>query len=414
MSSNNSVTEGHNQSHHGPIAPHLEGFRAWLASQCYKPVSLRVKLRCCRDLDHWLKSRNISLTQIDEGVIAAWLESPSGQRVTARRTGQQLLEWLRLAGHPGITPAPATRDISGDPVEQMVCRYERFLRRDRGLRDTTIRHHLPIVRDFLSERLPAHAFDPGKLTLNDVSHFLRGYRDGVSPGRVQVLVGALRSFFGHLFQCGNIAMDIAAAIPGVPNWRLAGLPKPFESHQVEAIVSSCDAGTAVGQRDYAILLLLARMGLRACEVVRLTLDDIDWNRGNIAISGKGNRRDSLPLPLEVGAAIANLLQYGRPVTCATRRLFVGICAPHRGFASSTAIGGIVRRALARSGVTPSGRGAAHRFRHSLATGMLRNGASLEEIGQVLRHNHPDSVRIYAKVDIGALRSLAPAWPGVAS
>ena len=412
MASNNSIFEGHNQPRPGPIAAYLEGFRTWLASQGYKPVSLRIKLRCCRDLDHWLKVRNINLPQIDEEVIATWLESSARRLVTARSTGQQLLEWLRFAGHLGTTQV--MRDISSDPVEQMVRRYECYLYNDRGLSPTTIKHHLPIVRDFLTERFAEHEFDPGTLILDDVNHFLRGYRDKISPGRVQVLVGTLRSFFGYLFQYGDIATDVAAAIPGVPNWRLVGLPKPFEPHEVDAIVTSCDISTPVGRRDHAILMLLAKMGLRACEVVRLTLDDIDWNRGNIAISGKGNRLDSLPLPLEVGAAIADWLQYDRPDICVTRRLFVGIRAPHREFTSSSAIGSIVRRALARSGIAPSGRGAAHRFRHSLATGMLRNGASLEDIGQILRHNHPDSVRIYAKVDIRALRSLAPAWPGVAS
>ena len=152
------------------------------------------------------------------------------------------------------------------------------------------------------------------------------------------------------------------------------------------------------------------MGLRACEVVHLTLDDIDWNRGIMTISGKNNCRDPLPLPHEVGEAMVTWLQNGRPRSCTTRRLFVSIKAPHSGFASSTVVGDIVRRALARTGTTPSGMGAAHRLRHSLATRMLGHGASLAEIGQVLRHNHPDSTRIYAKVDINALRSLAPAWP----
>lgn len=412
MSPNNSIIERHHQPHHGPIAPYLEGFREWLGSQSYKPDTLRVKLRCCRALDQWFKVQNISLSQVDEEGIAIWLESAANPPVSARTTGQQLLNWLRSAGLLGA--AQDTRGTSGTPAQRMVCRYEHFLRYDRGLSPVTIKSYLSVVHGFLTERFPALVIDIELLTMDDVSRFLRGYHGKVSPGRVKVLVNALRSFLGYLFQCGDIATNIAAAIPGVPSWRLVGLPRPFEPDEVEAIVKHCDLGTAIGRRDHAILMLLAQMGLRACEVVRLTLDDVDWNTGIIIISGKGNRRNLLPLPQQVGAAIADWLQSGRPASCTTRHLFVRINAPHCGFASSTAIGNIVRRALARSGIAPSGTGAAHRFRHSLATGMLRNGASLEEIGQVLRHNHPDSVRIYAKVDIESLRSLAPTWPGVAS
>ena len=169
----------------------------------------------------------------------------------------------------------------------------------------------------------------------------------------------------------------------------------------------------MGRRDYAILLLLAQLGLRSCEVVRLSLDDVDWNRGLITVSGKGNCRELLPLPKTVGEALAAWLMDGRPTHCPTRRLFVRKMAPHHGFASSSAIGDIVRRALARADVKPLSRGAAHLFRHTLASGMLQNGASLEEIGQILRHRNPDSTRIYAKVDVGSLRILAPPWPGAA-
>ena len=412
MSSNISISEGQHQPCRDPLGSLLEGFQTWLANQGYKPDTRRRKLRLCGDFNHWLEERSIPLSGVDEDQTAVWLGSFAKPPVCARTTGQQLLAWLRAEGHLG--PAQDARDIAKSPAERIEYWYESFLCNDRGLSPITISNYLSVVHSFLFERFPAQTVDLGTLTLDDVNRFLRGYQEKVSPGRVKVLVSALRSFLGYLFQRGDIATDIAAAIPGVPNWRLASLPKAFEADQVKAIVNSCDPKTTIGRRDHAILLLLAQMGLRACEVVRLTLDDVDWTKGIITISGKGNRRDPMPLPDEVGTAIAAWLQNGRPAACATRRLFVGIKAPHRGFASSTAIGNVVRCARARAGITPSGTGAAHRLRHSLATGMLRNGASLEDIGQVLRHNHPDSSRIYAKFDIESLRSLAPAWPGAAS
>ena len=407
MSSNLSLS-GQYPPCHGPLESHLEGFGTWLSSRGYKPNTRRLKKRLCIHLNHWLEEQNIPLLGLNECQIAAWLGSFSKPPISASVTGRQLLEWLRTNGH--LAPAQDVREADWSPVERIERRYQSFLHNDRGLSAITIKNYLPVVHRFLCERFPAHTVELETLTLNDVNHFLRGYHEKLSPGRVKVLVSALRSFLGYLFQRGEITTDIASAIPGVPNWRLAGLPKPFEPDQVKAIVNSCDLKTNIGIRDHAILLLLAQMGLRACEVVHLTLDDIDWNRGIMTISGKNNCRDPLPLPHEVGEAMVTWLQNGRPRSCTTRRLFVSIKAPHSGFASSTVVGDIVRRALARTGITPSGMGAAHRLRHSLATRMLGHGASLAEIGQVLRHNHPDSTRIYAKVDIDALRSLAPAWP----
>ena len=203
-----------------------------------------------------------------------------------------------------------------------------------------------------------------------------------------------------------------ARIPPITNWRLSELPKSLPPEQVDSVLASCDRNTAVGRRDHAILLLLARLGLRGGEVATLKLDDIDWDKGLVTLSGKGQRREALPLTEEVGRAVADYLRDGRPL-CRTRRVFVRAEAPYRGFSSTSAVCCIVRRALARAGIDPPLKGA-HLLRRSLACGMLRNGASLEEIGQILRHRHPETTQIYAKVDLEALRTLAPAWPGGAS
>jgi len=197
-------------------------------------------------------------------------------------------------------------------------------------------------------------------------------------------------------------------VPRVADWRLATLPKSITSDQVERLLEACDRRNAVGRRDYAILLMLARLGLRAGEIVAMDLEDLDWDTGELVVRGKGGRRDRLPLPRDVGAAVAAYLRLGRP-TCSTRRVFIRMRAPLRGFANSIAICTIVERALTRAELDPPRKGA-HLLRHTLACTMLRGGASLAEIGEILRHRSPDTTAIYAKVDVTALRALAPAWP----
>jgi site-specific recombinase XerD len=226
------------------------------------------------------------------------------------------------------------------------------------------------------------------------------------------MLSALRSFFRFLRLQGATATDLAAAVPSVADWRLARVPQWIPAAQVNQILRHCDQQTRVGQRDYTILLLLARLGLRAGEVVGMTLDDLDWEAGDVVVRGKGGRQDRMPLPRDVGQALATYVRHGRP-PCLSRRVFICAKAPRRGFSSSVAVCTIVRRALARAGLHPPSTGA-HLLRHSLATEMLRRGASLAEIGEILRHRHPDTTAIYAKVDLRALRALAPPWPGGAA
>lgn len=186
------------------------------------------------------------------------------------------------------------------------------------------------------------------------------------------------------------------------------LPKSLGAQEVERLLKTCDRTTDTGQRNYAILLLLARLGLRAGEVVAMTLDDIHWEAGELTIHGKGPRTDKLPLPPDVGEALAAYLRYGRP-RCSTRRVFVSMRAPRRGFANSVAICSIISRTLTRAGLNPVRQGA-HLLRHSLAVQMLHGGASLTEIGEILRHRLPSTTEIYTKVSLAALRPLAQPWP----
>ena len=397
----------------GPLASHVDDFADWLAHQGYARKTGRRKLRLVGQFSRWLGEQGLHLPALDEGQLEQFrsFRARLGKyTANVMSDGRELLTWLRETGC--LVPIGAEPSCD-DPVVGTVDRYERFLFGERGASLNTVQAYLSTVRTFLGDRFEARPAELGSLGLQDINGFILHSCQCHSPATTRVHVAALRSFTGYLYQSGIVATHIADGIAGVRTWRLSSLPKGLEPDQVEAVLASCDRSTVTGRRDYGVLLLLALLGLRACEVVRLTLDDIDWGNAEIAVVGKGSRGDVLPLPHEVGEALVAYLQAGRP-SCATRRLFVGRYAPVHGFPSSAAVGHIVRRALAQAGIERPGRGAAHLLRHSLATRMLRNGASLEEIGQILRHQSPDSTRIYAKVDVDVLRPLAPAWPGGAA
>ncbi len=268
--------------------------------------------------------------------------------------------------------------------------------------------YLPVVRDLLTVRFGHGAVNLGELQPADIHRFVLRYAQAKSRRTAQLAVTALRSFLRYLRQRGDVATDLASAAPPVACWSLSGLPKFLPADQVKQVVTSCDRVTPVGKRDYAILLLLARLGLRAGEVVALTLDDLDWSNGDIIVRGKGQFLARLPLPPDVGEALVEYLSDVR-TTGRTRHLFLRVRAPLRGLAGSASIDCIVARALARAGLAPPLRGG-RLLRHSLATDLLRRGASLTEIGQLLRHSEPNTTEIYAKVDIESLRRIAVTWP----
>ena len=395
----------------GPLAREIDGFAAWLAVEGYACCSAGEKLGFVGNLSRWLKREELGVEALDEQRVEAFLlaRGSSSKRRGEAMTGRQLLCYLR--GN-GVIPAAVSRPCSDGPIERIERTYERFLVDERGVSPATVTNYLPIARAFLAEHFGSREVALETLGVRDANQFVLRHARRLSRSRAKLVVTALRSFLRHLYQRGDIPVDLSSAVVSVTHWRLSGLPKALAPEQVESLLDSCDRGTAIGQRDYAILLLLARLGLRAGEVVALTLDDFNWDEGIVTVPGKGKRREPLPLPREAGEGLTEYLRASRPV-CPTRQLFVRMRAPHRGFRSSAAICDIVRRALTRAGIDSSFKGA-HLLRHSLATGMLRNGASLEDIGQILRHRHPETTQIYAKVDLDALRALAPAWPGGAA
>ena len=395
----------------GPLGPEIDGFAAWLASQGYSRHSARRKLRLVADLSGWLGQGELAVEALDERQVERFL---LGRGLRHRQDGsaatcRQLLDFLRDAGRvPNAPPMPP----SDSPIECVARVYKRFLVDERGVSLATAAIYLRSIRAFLTERFGSRAVVLESLSARDANQFVLRHAQRFSRSRAKLLVTALRSFLRHLHQRGDLRTDLADAVLPVMHWHLAGLPQSLAPEQVEAVLSACDRSTVSGLRDYAILLLLARLGLRAGEVAALTLDDCDWDQGIVTVTGKGRRREPLPLPSDVGEAVAEYLQHGRPRR-ATRHLFLRLQAPLRGLSSSGTVSHIVRRALARAAIDLPCKGA-HLLRHSLATNMLGNGASLEDIGQILRHRHPETTQIYAKVDLNALRLVAPRWPGGAA
>jgi integrase len=314
-----------------------------------------------------------------------------------------MLELLRGLGIAAQRPRGSTS--AARPIEQS---FERYLMEERRLSQASLLNALPYVRRYLTDRFGSGPVMPDQLQPSDVTRFVLRSIGGMSPGRVKLLTGALRSFFRFLLMRGEIVANLAGAVPTVADWRLSSVPKGIDPGEVRRVLQSCDRRTITGRRDYAVLLLPARLGLRAGEVASLNLEDIDWEAGEITVRGKGPRRDRLPLPPDVGEALAAYLC--RRQRCATRRVFVTVRAPVRELSHQGSVGCIVERALTRVGLNPPRKGA-HVLRHTLAVDMLRRGASLSEIGELLRHRRLDTTAIYAKVDLRALRALAPPWPG---
>jgi len=308
-----------------------------------------------------------------------------------------------------VIPAEKNSTPPLAPAERCAQSYERYLRQDRALAKATILNYVPFVQDFLTDRFGSGQVKLSHLSAADVVRFVQGRAPRLHVKRAKLMTTALRSFFQYARLHGEVKLDLAAAVPSVANWSMTSIPRAIAPDQTQKLLASIDRHTALGRRDYAILLLLARLGLRSGEVASLELDDVDWSAGHLGVRGKGGRRTEMPLPADVGEAIAAYLRHGRP-NSDSRRIFLRFKAPIRGFQGASGVGSIVRHRLLRARITAPTCGA-HQFRHGLASQMLRRGASLAEIGAVLGHQHPDTTRIYTKIDLKALHTLAQPWPG---
>ncbi len=320
-------------------------------------------------------------------------------------TLRRVLSALRDKG--SIAPA---RPVVLSEQEQVVEHFSAYIINERGLSRHINDRYKRLARRFLQEIFPAGACDFGMLNAEIVIGYVeRHARDGAAETGKD-MCSNLRAFLRYLHLRGDIAGLLAECVPSIRRWRLVTLPTFLPPEKVQQVLDHCDRTTPAGHRDYAVLMILAKLGLRASEVVALTLDDIDWRAGEVLVHGKGRRRAVMPLRSDVGAAIVDYLRHGRP-TSTSRHLFLRIRAPHTAFASSPTVTMIAKRALDRAGIHGYAHHGAHLFRHSLATDLVRSGASFAELGQLLRHECTDSTRIYAKLDIEKLRTLSQPWPG---
>lgn len=397
-------SQAHKHLWDNPLGFHLRAFATSLVEDGYTDRTVRLKLGLLARLGCWLKSTKLSITDLNERLLEAFLKRRHRERTGDLRTVQQFLDHLR---RENVVPA---RNLPRDnsPLAHILNRYQTHLRTERGLVACTMQEYQSFARKFLLERFRGRPLRLKAMKASDISDFVLRHAPSMNVKTAQLMTTALRSFFRFLFQKEELQADLAASVPTVANWRLSTVPKYLTPNEVERLLKVCDRRTAVGRRDYAILLLLARLGLRAGEVVRLQLEDIDWRAGEILIRGKGLLHDRMPLPADVGEALVSYLRRDRSA-CQTRRLFLCTNAPRRGFAHPSTLSGIVRQALARADLYPPLKGA-HLLRHSLATSMLRSGAKMGEIAEILRHREINSTEIYAKVDFKSLRSLAHPWP----
>lgn len=398
-------------SHEGPLGIHIDTFAAWLYEQGYAQSTIRYFIRLVADLSRWLVRRGFGLNDLQLSRIEEFVQIREtsgylrpGDAVMLKR----LPDFLQSIDVIDLLPIPKEETA----IDRLCADYAAYLREERGLSDATLKNYLPPIQLFLSQHFGAGSPCLEELDAGNISSFILEQARHISPNRVKLVVTALRSFLRFLFLDSAITTDLSHCVPTAPLWHMHGLPRALLPEQIERVLAYCDCTTAVGKRDYAILMLLARLGLRAGEVVALRLEDLHWTSGEIVIRGKGASCDRLPLTREVGEAIVNYLEHGRP-RCKSRDLFLRSKAPLRGFAGSVAISTLVKRALGRAGIKPPSKGA-HLFRHGLACSMLLQGATLEQIGTILRHRHPDTTALYAKVDLPRLRTLALPWPGDAS
>ena len=392
---------------HGPLGPFADGFRVELQRLGYTPFSSEAKVQQVARLSRWLEERGLDVSDVDDARVAAFIAEhragkPHGQPRSLEGM-RPLLDWLRsqeVVGSQRVEPASI--------LDEFIDRYRHWMITDRGLAARTVGRYEKTARRFLAERVEA-AEGAGwviDLDAKAVTEFLlAGVSRGLSPGSMQGRVAEMRSVLRFLYLHGLIEMDLAQAVPPVPGWKDTRVPPRMHAGEVQRLLDSCDRDTAAGRRDLAMLMVMARLGLRAAEVAGLELGDIDWRSGEVVVCGKARRVDRMPLPADVGEALAAYLLDGRP-KAESRAVFLTVAAPPRPL-WSTAVSQTVWRQCHRAGIAPI---RAHRLRHALATDLLDHGLKLAEIAQTLRHRDLATTAAYAKVDYASLRQLALPWP----
>ena len=395
----------------GPLEPFAPGLDAELARLGYTPAGTRRKLEAVAHLSHWLAGCGLAAEELRTETIGEFVAARRAAGYTSQLTGQSLTWMLDHLRSRGVVPPAGAGAAPATAPGALLERFGAFLAAERGLAGKTRGAHLDSARRFLAAggRTGNGDLSLTALTASDVTAFLAGMARIQAPGTVQNTASMLRTFLSWLYIEGLIPHPLAMAVPGAYSRRRIRMPALLTEAETAALLAACDRTTTPGLRDYAILLTLKRLGLRAGEIAALTLEDVAWRLGVLVIRGKGGRSDQLPLPCDVAEAIIAYLQGGR-AAAPDRRLFVRSVAPSRGM-TGHGVAHAVARAARHAGLDPV---RPHQLRRYAATAMLAAGSPLAEIGQVLRHDDDLTTSIYAKVDVAALRPLAPPWPAAPS
>lgn len=388
----------------GPLTAYVDGLRAEFLTLGYAPSTVASHLGLWAQFDRWLADRGLESSELTAMRIEEFLAERGRTHrylysIKALSPGLEFLR--RVAGVPGL--ATVTGESAIEAIERQ---FRNYLLVERGLAEVSAETYVLRARPFLTDRARRGQLDLESLTAADVSAFVASWLPGLSKAPARSTVTSLRSLLSFLHATGVVAKPLASVVPTVASWRLAGLPIGLTPTQVQDLLGACDQSTAVGRRDFAIVMLLARLGLRASEAAALTFDDIDWRAGTLTIHGKASCHEQLPLPVDVGSALSRYLEHGRPSFASGRAVFIRAKAPYRAL-DHKSISTMVGRTAGRAGL---GTVHAHLLRHTLATEVLGKGASLDEVGQLLRHRSRASTAIYAKVDQHRLVQLARPWP----
>jgi integrase/recombinase XerD len=387
----------------GPLAGFADAFRIDLLEQGYSLWGAQEQLYLLAHVSRWMTSEGLEVAALTPGNLERYFVWRRRQGYRHSLSPLSLRRLLGFLGGLGVLPA---EDGVLSSVDRLLGEFRAYLIGERGMKASSAAQYQPTARLFLSERWEPLEEGLARVSGGDVTAFVLREARRRSVRSAETVIYALRALLRFLHVHGLIAEPLAEAVPSVAR-RREDLPRALPAGHVTLLLDSCDRATPTGRRDFAIVLLLARLGLRRCEVVALSLDDVDWRAGEILVHGKGSRIDTLPLPCDVGEAIVNYLRDGRPGAAVDRSLFINAHAPLRGI-TSPCVTDVVRYACLRAGIPPVG---AHRLRHTLATELLSRGAGLVEIGQVLRHQDQTTTAVYAKVDRAALSPLALPWPG---
>ncbi len=390
----------------GPLAEQASGYRQELAGLGYSRWTALFHMHLMGHLSRWLDDNGMPPSELSEDSVDRFLTDRRASGYTTRLSPRGLIPLLGYLRGLGVVPEPVA-PVPGGTRDRLLAEFVGHLAAERGLSERTIVGYRRVAATFLSGWCcEPPGDDLAGVTAEQVNAFVLAECGRRSVGSANNVVTSLRALMRFLYLHGHIAVPLADAVSAVASWRDGGRSKALEAGVVAALLASCDRRTAAGRRDFAILTVLARLGLRSAEVASLSLDDLDWRAGEVVVAGKGNRHDRLPLPVDVGKALADYCRRSRPRGHG-RALFLHVRAPYAAL-SPSAVSHVVVRACRRAGV-PEVR--AHLLRHSTASAMRRAGAPLVEIGQVLRHHHTVTTALYAKDDLDALAAIARVWPG---